>query len=102
MECIRACFLRFCKTEVFSEAEFIATVRPKGIEARPLEAEPESVPLIVVFSELTVQLCDVIRTTSSNGLRRVVALALSRSALNHGESWRLLEAGASDVLAWDQ
>jgi len=51
-----------------------------------------------VFSPETV---DVLRDTSRRGQTCVLAIAASRSVLDGTAHWRLLEAGATDVFAWD-
>ena len=38
---------------------------------------------------------------SQHGFDRALAVATSSEALVQGAVWRLLEAGASDVFAWD-
>lgn len=46
-------------------------------------------------------LCDLLRHLSRNGLERVLAVAISGTALMGDGAWRLLRSGASDVFAWD-
>jgi transcriptional regulator with GAF, ATPase, and Fis domain len=55
---------------------------------------------VIFFEEITPQLCNFLRQLSCNGLQRVLAIALSRSALADDGAWRLLHCGASDVFAW--
>jgi transcriptional regulator with GAF, ATPase, and Fis domain len=56
---------------------------------------------VVVFDQITQQLFDFLRAASRNSLDRVLAIAVSRSTLIGGGAWRLLQVGASDVIAWD-
>jgi transcriptional regulator with GAF, ATPase, and Fis domain len=56
---------------------------------------------IVFFDEITPQLFDHLREVSRRGLERILAIALSRSCLPVAWIWELLQAGASDVFAWD-
>ena len=42
------------------------------------------------------------REHSHNGLKRVLAIAVTRAVLTVAPVWELLQAGASDVFAWDQ
>jgi DNA-binding NtrC family response regulator len=58
-------------------------------------------PGVLVFTEITPRLCDHLREVSRSGVERVLAVAAIRLALNAGGAWRLLQAGASDVLCWD-
>jgi transcriptional regulator with GAF, ATPase, and Fis domain len=54
---------------------------------------------VLFFDRVDPELCDFIRQVSRNGLERVLAVVVSRAALG-GDTWRLLESGASDVCAW--
>src|SRR5262245_7232715 len=58
-------------------------------------------PGVVVFTEITPRLCDHLREISRGGVERVLAVAATRLAMHAGGAWRLLQAGASDVLSWD-
>ncbi len=55
---------------------------------------------ILLFDEPDAAVLDRVRQCSGGGRRRVVAVALRR-APRPAEVWRLLAAGAADVLAWD-
>lgn len=57
-------------------------------------------PGIVFFNESSNQLLDLLRETSRRGLERVLAISLSRRALEPNVIWNLLAAGAADVFAW--
>lgn len=56
---------------------------------------------IVCFSEADNRLFDFLRGLRSESKRMVVALAAPPLALDSRTIWRLLEHGASEVLAWD-
>lgn len=56
---------------------------------------------VLFFKEITPQLCEFLSEVSSRGLKRVLAISLSRTALIGGGSWKLLQHGASDVFAWE-
>jgi transcriptional regulator with GAF, ATPase, and Fis domain len=58
-------------------------------------------PGILFFDKISPLLCDQVRAFSRNGLERVLAVALSRSALSGNTVWQLLGSGASDVFFWD-
>lgn len=71
-----------------------------GIRLDPLE---ESVPRahgILCFSEFNDALLNMVRGVRRNGSGRVLALATSASVLSPSSTYRLLSAGASDVLSW--
>ena len=65
-----------------------------------LPGEPVG-PGIVFFEKVNLAVCDLVRQCSRNGLERVLAVAVSQSALAGNSVWRLLHSGASDVFAWD-
>jgi transcriptional regulator with GAF, ATPase, and Fis domain len=58
-------------------------------------------PGVVFFTDETPALCSFLATVSRQGSEFVLALALDRSLLNSAAIWRLLQAGAADVLGWD-
>jgi DNA-binding NtrC family response regulator len=65
------------------------------------ESSPPQGPGIVFFDQITPQLLNLVRETSSRGTERVLAIALPRAGIKPGATWSLLSAGASDVFAWD-
>lgn len=75
-------------------------LRAVGIMAERLNLDKPSGVGLVFFSEVTVALCNFIQTCSRNGLDRVLAIATS-STLANEQAWRLLQAGAADVLTWE-
>jgi transcriptional regulator with GAF, ATPase, and Fis domain len=56
---------------------------------------------VVFFNDVTPQLFDLLRELSRRGLERVLAVASSCGNLKIESVWKLLQAGASDVFAWD-
>lgn len=56
---------------------------------------------ILFFDEFSPRLCDFLHEISHNGLKRVLAIAVSPNALENSNPWRLLQSGASDVFALD-
>jgi transcriptional regulator with GAF, ATPase, and Fis domain len=83
------------------QATIIETLVRAGVETYPLNLDMPRGPGILIFDEITQQLCDFVQEISRNGLDRILAVAASRSALAHGDSWLLLQSGASDVYPWD-
>ena len=57
-------------------------------------------PGIVVFAQVTAELCAAVAELSRRGLQRLVAIATSATSVREG-GWQLLAAGAADVLHWD-
>lgn len=72
-----------------------------GIETYPLNFDALTGPGILFLDEITPQHCNFLREVTRNGIGRVLAIAVFRSILLGGGAWRLLQAGASDVLVWD-
>src|SRR5262245_46722744 len=72
-----------------------------GVTASLLGSDAHSGPGIVVFDEVTPQLCAFVREASRDGLEYVIAVASGQSALAGGVAWRLLKAGAADVFSWN-
>jgi transcriptional regulator with GAF, ATPase, and Fis domain len=73
-----------------------------GLSPAPLDGDGPEGAGIVRFREVSDGLCDWVREASRGGAQRVLALAESRAALADGAGWRLLDAGAADVLAEDR
>lgn len=72
----------------------------KGIECYPLSrSSPGSGPGVLIFDGDAPELVERVREHSRHGEERLIAVGTQREALARGAGWRLLEAGASDVLA---
>jgi transcriptional regulator with GAF, ATPase, and Fis domain len=71
-----------------------------GVEVRPRGADPSS-PGLLLFDEGGEALYERVLDLSGQGSERVLAIARARTGLANGVAWRLLQAGASDVLAWE-
>ncbi len=56
------------------------------------------VPTLIAFDRLDDGLLELVRGSSHNGLERVLAIASSRQGLAQGDAFRLLSAGASEVI----
>src|SRR5207249_3691746 len=50
----------------------------------------------------TPELWERLRTYSRSGIERVLAVAVTSRVLTAGTVWNVLQAGASDVFAWDR
>lgn len=93
---------RFFPTELAeNKASLIDVFQVEGIDPHHCEPTP-SEPGIVIFDQPTRELYDFLRLTRASGIGRIIALGLSRSALPTPAAWKLLNAGACDVLSWDQ
>jgi len=57
-------------------------------------------PGIIVTEDLTRELTDFVAAVSNDGRDRVIVIVPDEAKLLAGDAWRVLRAGASDVLAW--
>jgi transcriptional regulator with GAF, ATPase, and Fis domain len=84
-----------------SQATIVEALARAGVETYPLNPDMPRGLGIVIFDEITQQLCDFVQEISRNGLDRILAIATSRTVLTYGDAWLLLQAGASDIFPWD-
>lgn len=87
--------------DVLPKNAILDALEDVGVSTYALDPNAPSGPGMLFFDEITQRLCDFLREVGCSGLQRVLAIALSRSALGDGGAWRLLQAGASDVFTWD-
>ncbi|HEX3130892.1 MAG TPA: sigma 54-interacting transcriptional regulator [Thermoanaerobaculia bacterium] len=85
------------------EAGLLEALARKGVECQALarSSDPPGGPGLLLFDAEAPELADWVRERSGHGQERVIAVGASREALSRGSGWKLLEAGASDVLAGD-
>jgi transcriptional regulator with GAF, ATPase, and Fis domain len=81
--------------------EMYDSLLQRGIGPCVFEPAGTAGPGLVVFDDFTPCVGEFLRKVSERGLERVLAIATTPTALAGGLAWRLLRAGASDVLAWD-
>jgi transcriptional regulator with GAF, ATPase, and Fis domain len=72
-----------------------------GIVLDPLNLSAPQGAGVIFFEEANQQLYDFIREVSRNGIDLILAIATDHSTVSGDTCWRLLQAGASDVFAWD-
>ena len=78
----------------------LASLRSAGLSPAPLdEAPPQSHLGVIFFDTVSDELFKLLRDLTRDRLQHVMAVALSREALN-GSAWQLLQAGAADVFVW--
>jgi transcriptional regulator with GAF, ATPase, and Fis domain len=84
-------------------AETVGSALAKaGIEACSLNGEFAQGPGVLVFASVGQELFEQVHTLSRCGEERVLVLAADPSLLRNDDHWRLLDAGASDVLSWEE
>jgi transcriptional regulator with GAF, ATPase, and Fis domain len=79
----------------------LKAVNSCGVELTPVKEALPSGAGLVVFDNVDAELCEMLDRDTRHGFERVLAVATSSDALGQGAVWRLLEAGAADVFAWD-
>jgi len=72
-----------------------------GVEARAFDPDEPAGPGLLVLDEMTPCVGEFLREVSDRGLERILTIATTSASLAGGLAWRLLQAGASDVFAWD-
>jgi transcriptional regulator with GAF, ATPase, and Fis domain len=70
-----------------------------GIEARPFDRHAAAGDGILCISQVTEDVCEFLRELSHHR-ERVLAIQTADTASDTSLVWRLLQAGASDVLVW--
>ncbi|MFD8971107.1 sigma 54-interacting transcriptional regulator [Streptomyces sp. NPDC059593] len=79
----------------------VELLRRAGLDARRPGHGTRDDPGVLLFAAADDALTARLARLAAGGLHRVLAVALTRSALDGSGPWPLLRAGASDVLAWD-
>ncbi len=93
----RTAWLRICQGGESFEAEVRTALASAGVEIEVDLAGPYG---IVCFDRADDQLLSVLHEARRDPRCRVLAVAGSSDAAETGVIWRLLHAGASDVLLW--
>jgi transcriptional regulator with GAF, ATPase, and Fis domain len=89
-------FHGFGEAEPFSADPLARGLAAAGVSLYPLDGAGPRGPGIVVFREVSDELCAFVGEASAGGAERVLAVAAD--GLSAATAWRLLRAGASDVL----
>jgi transcriptional regulator with GAF, ATPase, and Fis domain len=87
--------------EAMPEKPILDALSRAGVRSYAADPSEPSGQGVLFFDLITHRLCHFLREASRRGLERILAVALSQSALAERGAWRLLQAGASDVFAWD-
>ena len=91
-------FLAKEATTVSSAA--LTSLRSAGLSPTPLDQAPPQTQIgVIFFDAVSNELFELLRDLTRDRLHHVMAVALSREALN-GSAWELLQAGAADVFVW--
>ncbi|MBX3327255.1 MAG: sigma 54-interacting transcriptional regulator [Nitrospira sp.] len=79
----------------------LTALEQAGLDANIHPPTPTE-PGLVIFQDIDEDLQTFILTTKQTGVPRILAIGLTRTSLVNGSMWQLLQAGASDILYWDQ
>lgn len=91
-----------CATKTKSVQAICDCLAKSGIAFQQLTPDNEFGPGIILLAEVTAEICSLVHTFSNNGSRRVLVLAESSTAISNDDAWQVLDAGASDILFWDE
>jgi transcriptional regulator with GAF, ATPase, and Fis domain len=85
------------------ETGLLEALARKGVDCQLIarSSGPPAGSGLLLFDTEAPELEQWVRERSGHGQERVIAVGASREALSRGSGWKLLEAGASDVLAGD-
>jgi transcriptional regulator with GAF, ATPase, and Fis domain len=82
--------------------DVISSLSDAGIVTAELTPDSKFAgPGIVISTEMTPDLYRFVRTVSRNGAKRVLVIVHSGAAAKSSDAWRVLRAGASDLLLWE-
>ncbi len=84
----------------FSLADMVRFLASAGVacEIAPRDSKPLR---LISFEKEDPHLLELVADCSEDGQKRVMVIATRKSSLLGGIPWKLLQAGASDVCAWD-
>lgn len=83
-----------------SRANLVSSLSSEGVTCE--ETHRNALPLrLIAFEREDQELLDLVTACSEYGQRRVLVIAVKKASLVGGTPWKLLQAGASDVFAWD-
>ena len=86
---------------LLSRASIASALACEGVTCQRRDEVPESSLGVVFFDRETPELIEFIQHSTHHGLHRVLAVATHRAAVAGNRPWKLMQAGASDVMAWD-
>ena len=92
-----------CQSEEpsLSRQHIASALACEGVRCQRRDENPESTLGLFFFDKETSDLFEFIQNSSHDGLDRVLVVATRKTALAGNRPWKLMQAGASDVMAWD-
>ena len=96
-----AAWYDFAGEKAPAESRIRSGLADVGVSLEPFE-HSNSRHGVICFSEVSEKLFRLLRDLRQNTRGLVIALAISPAVVHAGDTWRLLHAGAADVLTWDE
>jgi transcriptional regulator with GAF, ATPase, and Fis domain len=84
-----------------SRQSIASALAGEGVRCQRRDEDPNSTLGLFFFDKETPDLIEFIQNSSQDGLYRVLVVATHKTALSGNKPWKLMQAGASDVVAWD-
>lgn len=95
----QAVWIHSCRCDASIEAEIRAALSSRGVEIEQDEDGPYG---IVCFDQLSEDMFQILHEARCDPRHRILAVAASSEIPKADVTWRLLHAGASDVLLWSR
>ena len=86
----------------FCDATVLESLRKAGVKTELCDAHEVNAPGITLLEEITDEAHHFLNEASDHGRRQILAIVPRSALLNSEEVWKLLQAGATDVMAWDE
>ncbi len=90
-----------CKDDALSKNAVVKSLGDVGIDTYTPNSCPNKGPGLLFFDEFDQSICDFLRESSHCGLEKVLAITTPAATLAEGDVWRILKAGVSDVMVWN-
>lgn len=91
-------WFRFCGSRDGDESRICAALKGCGLRLQPFERGGESSG-VLGFESIDDELFTILHSLRTSGRSRVIVVSLKQ--VDSSLTWRLLHAGASEVLVWD-
>lgn len=85
--------------QAIAERDITAALKRAGVLIDKSEPNSSVSPGILLCNDACTQVCDFVRACTRHGLGRLLAV-IPAEAMTGATAWKLLAAGASDVLSW--
>lgn len=90
----------FCADTTQYTNSVISCLKKANITINKFTPDHPSRSGIIIFTKITSEIHDFVRSYSENGNQRILGLKIDTSELADNDAWHILHAGASDVMLW--